>query len=959
MAAERRRPPFVPYRTAQTQARAAANHLRTENLQRIDAVLESYIQDWTRYLHQLPRNELNRRRRVETGETIRVAQTMRAKLTGSLERAIATGRGASFDEILAIQRDATLEIAKAQGIPDRLLGAVRVPRLSMAGSWEALGTGAATWRTLTQRYAGAAVQEAQTLVTKALLQGMHPEELSRRLRPYVSGSESLLEAFGSAEEMNKHLRDPAFTGDAKRLRYNADRIAYSEVHNARAEAELQAFVADPLVAAVRWTLSPDRGKLAGPDACDALAQSDCYGLGTGVFPVTRVPAPPHPFDRCERVPVPRDPSQAGEPKPDPPMIREPSFPGGTKLERARGRRVASRAAHAPEATGVAQDAAQNLPPVQADRYSLTQEEVTKQLKLHNVEHFTHQALPEEAARSGSNVLLRGFEEAKAAGVELPQLTLNVGRSKGGAWRGLHQSQGGVPFNRGEPVEALRSVVEVDGNEFFEGLTVMVRRTRAAHASRFLSTGHELHIIRHELGHAAHWRNVGDMRRWHGLRFWETDEVVEALQEATSTVVRSKKAIKETADRIAGQVSRYAQTQPAEFVAETFAGLMDGVEYSREVMHVYRKLGGQVPRLAPRAGTPVIQASRIALPLPAPPPVAAPPAVTPPIAPPPGVPGWAVDLPARASARETLRWGIGLGRSADEVIEVIRARGLEVEMKDVRTVVRDLIEKGKLPETSKEILYKEFQTTFGRVQRAVNFVVHEVQEELPSVVVKHLDETYGHRLHAYQLNADDSATLRLAAGIVKKGADDVRAAGVRLPQKMTYHLKGRSGRQGVEGSFGPPEAVDDAAEVFINVEKLEGGIEAYRLRLKEAVERGLWASADDAIVVKHELGHAQHWYSLTQRYKGRRALETWLELSDRLWDSPVVARAVQSFKRGYSYDDALDYARGLAKKVSRYAATNASEFVAEVFSGLMEGKIYDDEIVLLYKKLGGQIPRLKG
>jgi hypothetical protein len=57
--------------------------------------------------------------------------------------------------------------------------------------------------------------------------------------------------------------------------------------------------------------------LSGPDECDALAFSDFYGLGPGNYPVTDVPAPPHPWDRCERVPG-VVPSKAGEPKPLPP-----------------------------------------------------------------------------------------------------------------------------------------------------------------------------------------------------------------------------------------------------------------------------------------------------------------------------------------------------------------------------------------------------------------------------------------------------------------------------------------------------------------------------------------------------------------------------------------------------------------------------------------------------------------
>lgn len=42
----------------------------------------------------------------------------------------------------------------------------------------------------------------------------------------------------------------------------------------------------------------------------------------------------------------------------------------------------------------------------------------------------------------------------------------------------------------------------------------------------------------------------------------------------------------------------------------------------------------------------------------------------------------------------------------------------------------------------------------------------------------------------------------------------------------------------------------------------------------------------------------------------------------------------------------------ALRVSRYAATNAFEFVAEVGSALLDGKVFDAEVMRLYKKFGG-------
>lgn len=43
---------------------------------------------------------------------------------------------------------------------------------------------------------------------------------------------------------------------------------------------------------------------------------------------------------------------------------------------------------------------------------------------------------------------------------------------------------------------------------------------------------------------------------------------------------------------------------------------------------------------------------------------------------------------------------------------------------------------------------------------------------------------------------------------------------------------------------------------------------------------------------------------------------------------------------------------IEKEVSKYAATDKDEFIAEVFAGVMTGKKYDDEIMNLYYSLGG-------
>ena len=47
----------------------------------------------------------------------------------------------------------------------------------------------------------------------------------------------------------------------------------------------------------------------------------------------------------------------------------------------------------------------------------------------------------------------------------------------------------------------------------------------------------------------------------------------------------------TIQKTAGRVSDYAKESPLEFVADTFAGILDGKKYSDDVMALYKKYGG--------------------------------------------------------------------------------------------------------------------------------------------------------------------------------------------------------------------------------------------------------------------------------------------------------------------------------------------------------------------------------
>jgi len=310
---ERRSAP-KPYRQAQLEARSVERRLLREAGAAIDRALRQAAERLAALLRTLP-DTTPEVRRIALEHSIHVIQQQRQALATKLLFAAQDARNASFDDVLAVWQDATAEAAHALDIPNATLGAVQIPRVTQLAAFEATG-GARLFRSLVARAAADGYAAINDRIRAAIAEGESFDSLAKALRPFVQGAVG--GGAGDATDIAAALRT---------VRFNATRIAYSELHNARAEAEVQHFAADPLVRAVAWRLSPDRGTLHGPDECDILAESDFFGLGAGVYPVDNVPLPPHPFDRCERVPIVRPLSQIDDPKPDP----APQYPFPTEV----------------------------------------------------------------------------------------------------------------------------------------------------------------------------------------------------------------------------------------------------------------------------------------------------------------------------------------------------------------------------------------------------------------------------------------------------------------------------------------------------------------------------------------------------------------------------------------------------------------------------------------------------
>lgn len=270
--------------------------------------------------------------------TARIIQEEILRLEVAIAESIAAGRSLTFKSILEIWQQAGKEYAQRQA--GALPSQVQIAPITMLGAFESLSPGG-SWKSILPQYIRTGGREVEEIIKQAIAERMSPDDLARRLRKYVVGAEPFHRAFGDDGLIDLRKIPRQLRGAANRMVSNSERIAFSELHNARAEAEIQHFIEDPYVSAVKWELSQNRGRSwAPPDECDILAYSDFYDLGPGVFPVKKVPPPPHPWDGCERRAVVSDTPL--KEKPNPELLRDPwqvPFPQGNRVTAAAAERA--------------------------------------------------------------------------------------------------------------------------------------------------------------------------------------------------------------------------------------------------------------------------------------------------------------------------------------------------------------------------------------------------------------------------------------------------------------------------------------------------------------------------------------------------------------------------------------------------------------------------------------------
>lgn len=118
--------------------------------------------------------------------------------------------------------------------------------------------------------------------------------------------------------------DEEALSQARRLEYEARRIAVSETNSHHHEADVVSAIQSPVVDLVRWRTSQlhTREKRYVPDVCDFLEQADLFGYGEGLYHPAGVPALVHPHCQCRVETVLKPPEEYGTPNRSLPDERE-------------------------------------------------------------------------------------------------------------------------------------------------------------------------------------------------------------------------------------------------------------------------------------------------------------------------------------------------------------------------------------------------------------------------------------------------------------------------------------------------------------------------------------------------------------------------------------------------------------------------------------------------------------
>lgn len=219
------------------------------------------------------------------------AASLRRQLIATLEQletkvAQATARGVTLtvEDVVQIHQDAISSIVtRALGSSQAVTIAARLDVVATrAASILASIRPARTFQTLVRRHLLDAAPELDRLLVSAVARGQSSRNLAQDIIALLQSR--------TPPDMR-----PSDVAGMRSLRYDATRIARSEIMNSLREANAQSMAASGLVLASKWQLS---GSHPEEDVCDLIAGADLYGFGPGFYPPDRWPLAAHPHDQC-------------------------------------------------------------------------------------------------------------------------------------------------------------------------------------------------------------------------------------------------------------------------------------------------------------------------------------------------------------------------------------------------------------------------------------------------------------------------------------------------------------------------------------------------------------------------------------------------------------------------------------------------------------------------------------
>ena len=154
-----------------------------------------------------------------------------------------------------------------------------------------------------------------------------------------------------------------------------------------------------------------------------------------------------------------------------------------------------------------------------------------------------------------------YNNLKAKGYSIPPpeflLQGNLEENYGASYAGSYAVA--TTMANGSPAIIFDKKFNAEGNSLKDELNNNVK-------IKWLATND---LFAHEYGHNAHMQSLGE--------------------EKSAQYIKQKLTDNEA--RVASEVSDYAKTNPLEFVAETFAGHLNGKKYSKSVYNLYKSYGG--------------------------------------------------------------------------------------------------------------------------------------------------------------------------------------------------------------------------------------------------------------------------------------------------------------------------------------------------------------------------------